>query len=63
MNDFRRDLVERVFIILDKSNTGNVDIQDVKRLYNARKHPDVMQGKRSQDSVLMEFLDSFEQHH
>lgn len=31
--------------------------------YNAKHHPDVKTGKRSEDEVLMEFLDTFEQHH
>jgi Ca2+-binding EF-hand superfamily protein len=42
MNDFRRELVERVFIILDKNNDGVIDISDVKKVYNAKKHPDVL---------------------
>jgi hypothetical protein len=48
MNDFRKDLVERVFIILDKNNDNILDVDDIKHLYNAKKHPDVMLGKRSE---------------
>lgn len=32
-------------------------------LYNAKQHPDVKTGKKSEDDVLMEFLETFEQHH
>jgi Ca2+-binding EF-hand superfamily protein len=42
LNDFRRDLVERVFIILDRDDDGVVDIQDIKYTFNAKRHPDVM---------------------
>jgi Ca2+-binding EF-hand superfamily protein len=42
MNDFRRDLVERAFIILDKDNDGIIDSNDIKALYNAKRHPDVV---------------------
>jgi Ca2+-binding EF-hand superfamily protein len=56
MNEFRRDVVERVFIILDKNNDGVIDINDIKHLYNAKKHPDVLTGKRSESQVLMDFL-------
>lgn len=63
MNDYRRDLVERVFIILDNNNSGTVKISDFKRVYNAKRHPDVMQGKRSEETVLMEFIDTFDLHH
>jgi hypothetical protein len=35
----------------------------MKRIYNAKKHPDVINGKRSEDEVLCEFLDTFEAHY
>ena len=62
MNDFRKDLVERVYIILDKNNDGVIDVDDIKHFFNAKKHPDVILGKRSEQAVLLEFLDTFEQH-
>jgi len=48
MNEFRKDLVERAFIILDKNNDGVIDVDDIKHLYDAKKHPDVLLGKKSQ---------------
>lgn len=63
MNEERRELVERVFIILDRNNTGIVDFQEMKRAYNAKRHPDVMQGKKSAEAALMEFSDTFDLHH
>jgi hypothetical protein len=30
MNDFRRDIVERVFIILDRNNEGMLDVNELK---------------------------------
>jgi hypothetical protein len=63
LNDFRRDLVERVFIILDKDDDGLVDIKDIKLVYNTKRHPDVMQGKRPEEAVRSEFYESFEEHH
>ena len=62
MNDFRRDLVERAFIILDKNNDGYIDSSDIKTIYNAKRHPDVISGKRSEQAVLIEFLETFEQY-
>ena len=32
-------------------------------MYNAKKHPDVLQGKKTEEDVLMEFLETFETHH
>jgi len=31
--------------------------------YNPKNHPDVKSGKKTEDEVLAEFLDTFEQHH
>jgi len=31
--------------------------------YNAKSHPDVKNGRRTEEEILGEFLDTFEQHH
>jgi hypothetical protein len=45
---------------LDADKSGVVDISDIKSYYNARMHPEVRAGKKSEDEVLGEFLDTFE---
>ena len=62
MIEFRRDLVERVFIIIDRDNDGLVTTKDIKSLYNAKKHPDVMQGKRSEQAVYADFVETYDLH-
>ena len=32
-------------------------------VYTAKSHPDVLSGKKTEDDILGEFLDTFEQHH
>lgn len=63
MNDFRRQLVEQAFNILDKDGSGHVELEDIKATYNARQHPDVKSGKRTEDEILLEFLETFESNH
>ena len=63
MNNFRREYCKKAFRLLDHHNDGIVDLADIKRKYNAKKHPDVLAGKRSEDDVLCEFLDTFEAHY
>lgn len=63
MNDFRKKFVKQAFEIMDKDKSGAIDINDIKGTYNARMHPDVKQGKKTEDEVLLEFLETFEQHH
>lgn len=63
MNDQRIALVEKAFRSIDKNGNGVIEVSDIKNSYNAKKHPDVLQGKRTEDSVLVEFLETFEAHH
>lgn len=63
MNDRRRNLVAQVYRIFDKDGNGVVTIEDLKGIYTASQHPDVKSGKKSEEDVLYEFLDTFEQHY
>ena len=63
MNQFRSGFVQKAFKILDKDNSGTVDIHDIKGVYDATKHPDVKSGKKTEDDILLEFLETFETHH
>ena len=60
MNENRKDTVERIFIILDQDNDGLIDVRELKACYNAKRHPDVMQGKRSADAILVDFNETFD---
>ena len=63
LNQFRLRLVQQAFQKLDKTGNGVVDIEDIRGVYNARQHPDVVAGKKTEDEILCDFLDTFEQHH
>lgn len=63
LNQFRANLVEKAFRKIDKDSNGSLEIDDIKDIYNASKHPDVIQGRKTEDQILMEFLETFEAHH
>jgi hypothetical protein len=42
---------------------GVLTVDDIKGKYNAANHPDVKAGKRTENEILIEFLETFEQHH
>lgn len=63
MNNFRRALCEKAFKIMDKDKSGVLNMEDIKDVYNAKKHPDVIKGKKTEQDVLHEFLDTFEMHY
>jgi Ca2+-binding EF-hand superfamily protein len=59
----RTKLVMQAFDILDKDASGWIDITDIKDVYNGKHHPDVLSGKKTEDDILLEFLETFETHH
>ena len=63
MTPQRLKLVQLAFKKLDRDGSGIVDINDIRGVYNATKHPDVISGKKKEDQVLNEFLETFEAHH
>jgi Ca2+-binding EF-hand superfamily protein len=62
MNKRRECVVMAAFSKLDIDNSGTLQIDEVKSTYNAKAHPDVASGKKTEDDALYEFLDSFDQH-
>jgi Ca2+-binding EF-hand superfamily protein len=60
MNPAREAIVMQAFNKLDKDKGGWIDVNDIRGTYNARKHPDVLQGKKTEDQILKEFLVTFE---
>ena len=62
MNDFRKSIAMKAYKIMDKDRSGQLDINDIRQTYNAKQHPDVKAGKKTEDEILGEFLDTFEDH-
>lgn len=60
MNERRKNVVTLAFKKLDKDGNGYINIDDLKGVYDASKHPDVRLGKKTEEDVLLEFLDTFE---
>lgn len=49
MNPGRKKFVAQAYNKLDKDRSGYIDINDIKGVYNASKHPDVIQGKKTEE--------------
>ena len=63
MNMARKKIVAQAFKKLDKDGNGWIDINDVRGVYKANQHPDVKSGKKTEDQILQEFLETFETAH
>jgi Ca2+-binding EF-hand superfamily protein len=49
MNQNRKKIVAQAFKKLDKNGSGSIDINDIRGVYNAKKHPDVVCGKKTEE--------------
>lgn len=63
MNQKRINVVLQAFDKLDLDKSGVVDINEVKNLYNAKNSKDVLSGKKTEEQIYEEFLETFETHH
>jgi hypothetical protein len=63
MNPFRKTIVSKAFAKMDSNSNGYIEISDIKQKFNAKKHPDVLMGRKDENEVLYEFLDTFEAHY
>ena len=63
INQNRKNLVQKAFTKLDKNKNGIIELDDIIGVYNAKHHPDVKMGKKTEEEVLADFLDTFELHY
>ncbi len=53
-------MVDRAFSILDKNGSGQIQASDIANVYDSSRNPEVIEGKKTHDQVLNEFLNSFD---
>ena len=60
MNDKRKKIVEEIFNKLDINHSNAIEKEELKSKFNAKNHPDVLNGKKTEDEILLEFIETFE---
>ena len=60
MSKHRKDLIFQAFQKLDKTGDGVITVEDLKGVYNVKKHPKYLNGEWTEDQCLRLFLDSFD---
>ena len=63
MSAARKRIVMQAYSALDKDGSGVIDINDIRGVYTADRHPDVLAGKKTEQQILQEFLETFETAH
>lgn len=56
LNTKRKALIGEAFKVLDQTGDGKVDMEDLVGTFNAKSHPDVASGKRSEEDVMLDFM-------
>lgn len=63
MSEFRLNLVNKAFDQIDEDEDGLITMDQLKKAFYARFHPDIKSGKKSVDEVESDFQKTFEIHH
>jgi Ca2+-binding EF-hand superfamily protein len=56
MSNFRKNLVMQAYTLLDANCDGIVKMEDITRLYDASRHPEVLAGQKTIKIVMQEFI-------
>lgn len=62
MSEERLKIVKYAFQTIDEEGTGELDFEVIKDQYMPHNHPDVLSGKKGEDEVFQEFLNTFGTH-
>ncbi len=60
LNQNRLRAVEAAFAALDEDKTEMLFLDDVKIKFNAKQHPEALRQRRSEEEILLEFIDCFD---
>lgn len=60
LNERRLECVRKAYAILDVNGDGTVKLDDIARIYDASKHPEVQSGSKSERDLFLEFMSLWE---
>eukprot|EP00053_Salpingoeca_punica_P002499 m.38133 g.38133 ORF g.38133 m.38133 type:complete len:210 (+) comp11611_c0_seq1:75-704(+) len=60
MSKRRVDLIRMAFNKCDKTHDGQLTVEDLRGVYNGKKHPKYLTGQMTEDQVFLEFLRTFD---
>ena len=60
LSERKQAMVDKAFNILDKDGSGVVTVCDVKHIYDVRENQDFIDGTKTKEEIVGEFLDSFD---
>jgi Ca2+-binding EF-hand superfamily protein len=56
----RAAMVQKAFAMLDKDGSGQITISDIAGVYDVSMNPEFLEGRKTKDEILTDFLSNFE---
>ena len=56
LNELRVNLIKKAYQKLDQNSDGLVKLDDIAKLYDVSKNPDVLSGRKKPNEVYAEFM-------
>merc|ERR1719451_124826 len=53
-------MVKKAFAMLDKDGSGKITVSDIQGIYDVSMNPEFLEGKKTKDEILAEFLNNFD---
>ena len=60
MTPRRTVMVEKAFAMLDKDGSGQITVKDIAGIYDVSMNPEFLEGRKSREEILIDFLSNFE---
>ena len=55
LDDKRKTYIKNIFSDIDINKKGEISVNDLKNMYNAKNHPNVIEGKKSEQEIYNQF--------
>ena len=60
LSERRLTMVKKAFAMLDKDGSGQLTVSDIAGIYDVSMNAEFLEGKKTKDEILMEFLNNFD---
>ena len=60
LTERRLNMVKKAFMMLDRDGSGKLTVSDIAGIYDVSMNPEFLEGKKSKDEILAEFLNNFD---
>jgi len=60
LTERRKCMVQKAFGMLDKKGDGAITLSDVAGIYDVSMNPEFLEGRKTRDEILTDFLSNFE---